>query len=172
MQISFFLHDVLITEVMSFLYSTIPVTACELRQDLKFYITWRKYVPSMFLSTQLLETRFWFHIANPMCRYHPYHPRKFLNMRPAEVWSPTLTALGNMICKEKIRAAKTYKRCALRWIWDCCDNLELWYWFYLRDKLFTRLSSCHFHSKAPLRFVEEALQQIASCTHVFSFSGV
>ena len=169
MQVRFFLHDDLITELISFLYE---MTAQELREDLQFYLEWRNHVPSMFLSCQLLDTQFWYHRANPMCRYHPFHPRKFLNMRPEEVWAPTMIALGNMICKERIRGAKTYKKCALRWIFDCVENVEIWYWWHVKQLLFSRLSAEHFVERAPSRFVREALEQIADGTPFSSFLEV
>ena len=78
----FFLPDDLITETISFLF---PITACELRQDLIFYIKWTR-VPSMFLNCQLRETRYRYFICNPMQMYIPYHPRRYLDMRPNEVW--------------------------------------------------------------------------------------
>lgn len=164
-QTNFYLHDDLINTVLTFLYQDGELNAQELHEDLEFYIKWSNAVPSMFLSCQLLETRYWVHLANPMCKFYPYHPRKFFCMRPEEVWGPTLLALGHMISREAIRSAKTYKRCAIRWILDCVENVDLFYWYELKQKLFNRIHCFHFHRGAPSSFVREALSQICvSCT--------
>jgi hypothetical protein len=157
----FSLPDDLITVAISFLF---PITASELRQDLTFYIKWSR-VPSMFLNCQLRETRYRYFVCNPMQMYVPFYPRRYLDMRPNEVWGPTLPALGALLCKEALRDAKTYKQCALRWIWDCISNLEIYYWDVLRIKLFKRISPVHFQYRPGCAyFVEEALRLIDSCT--------
>jgi len=158
----FQLHDDLITEMISFLF---PITACELKEDLIFYIKWAE-VPSMFLNCQLRETRYRHYVCNPMIRYIPYHPRRYLDMRPNEVWGPTLPALGAMLSRDALREAKTYRRCALRWIWDCISNLEIYYWDVLCAKLFSRISLQHFHCRYGCsHFLEESLRQVDSYTH-------
>jgi hypothetical protein len=148
--------------MISFLF---PITACELKEDLIFYIKWAE-VPSMFLNCQLRETRYRHYVCNPMIRYIPYHPRRYLDMRPNEVWGPTLPALGAMLSRDALREAKTYRRCALRWIWDCISNLEIYYWDVLCAKLFSRISLQHFHCRYGCsHFLEESLRQVDSYTH-------
>ena len=159
-QTRFFLPDVLVTEMLKFVWG---ITACELRSDLDFYIQWRKHVPPMFLEPSTLETRFWYNVANPLCRYHPYHPRKYLSLRPSDIWSASLPALGSMLCREKVRMVKTYKRCIMRWISDCITNRHIFFWFVLIDKVFKRINFEHFRVQVPSSFVQESLREIAFC---------
>ena len=158
----FLLHDDLITLIITYLF---PITACELREDLIFYIKWAA-IPPMFLNCRVRETRYRHYVCNPMLKNIPYHPRRYIDLRPNEVWGPTLPALGAMLSKDAIREAKTYKRCALRWIYDCISNLEMYYWDELCDKLFSRISQHHFQYRyGCCHFLEEALRQVDSYIH-------
>ena len=165
----FLLHDDLITLCVSYVWD---LTSFELKDDLDFYIQWQRYVPHMFLQTAVLDTRFWYTVANPMCKYNPYYPRKYLSLRPADIWSPSLRSLGSMICKEKIRSLKTYKGCVLRWIDDCTSNRHLFYWFYLARRVLSRLKITHFQTRAPCFFVREALEEICSCTASLVYEAI
>ena len=141
---------------ISFVYD---VSVDELFRDLCFFIKWQTHVPSMFLSPALLDTRFFYAVANPMIKDHPYTPRRFLQMRPSEIWASTLPALVNMLCPEKIREIKTYKGCVQRWTRDCVSSRTLRYYFLLCKKALVKLTECHFRRAFPIFFVREALRQ-------------
>ena len=162
----FRLPNDLISVILSHVFEC---TAKELEQDLNFYIAWQKTVPPMFLSASLLDTRYWFGVANPMLSYHPYTPRKFLQMQPADIWAATLPAFVNMICRERVRGIQTYKGCIQRWAADCIAGRRLEYYIILSSKGFRNLTPDHFRVSHPPFFVEEALRQIhSSCV----FEGV
>ena len=145
--------------MLSFVYEC---EATEFIADLNFYIAWQKAVPPMFLSASLLDTRFWYGVANPMLPYHPYTPRKFLRMEPADIWAATLPAFVNMICRERVRETRTYKGCIQRWANDCVSNRQLEYYVLLSMKGFKKLTADHFVSSHHPFFVEEALRQVRS----------
>jgi len=151
----------LVSLTLTFLYQ---ITAQELRSDLDFYIEWRRTVPPVFLSCSLFESRLLHHVGNPMREHFPYYPRKFLVMRPCDIWSPSLMTLGTMLSPAGLRAVKTYRRCAFRWILDCIDNREVHYYNVLRRKLLDRLTISQFRPRAHLLFVEETLRQVAVYT--------
>ena len=155
----FYMHDDLISTMLSFLNG---IPAEEFREDLMFYIKWHQ-VPSVFLSTTLTDSRSWFSVANPMCRYMPYFPRRYLRMRPEDIWSPTLPALISMIDREKVRDVKMYKGCLMRWAHECISNRHIEYWFQLKRKGLSRLSLEHFRNSRPRFFVEEAMREVFSC---------
>ena len=146
----------LLNLAISFLYD---ISADELFQDLAFFLKWQKNVPSVFLSPSLLDQRFYYGVANPMIKDHPYTPRRFLQMRPSEIWASTLPALVNMLCPEKIREIKTYKGCVLRWTHDCVHSRSLKYYFILCKKALVKLTDRHFRRAYPVFFVREALRQ-------------
>ena len=135
-------------------------TGAELCEDLTFYLTWQKTVPPMFLSAALIDERYFFGVANPMICYHPYSPRKYLRMRPSDIWAATLPALVNMVHPELIRGARTYKGCLTRWTYDCISNRELYYYELLVSKGLKKLTRDHFRRSHPPFFVREALRQI------------
>ena len=156
-KLCFYMHDDLTTLVLSFLWN---LTACELRQDLKFYIQWHKVVPPIFLAGSLLREDFWYEVANPLCEHNPYTPRKILSMRPNDIWGFNLVALGSMICRSRVRETRTYKRCAMRWINDCVCSNDLHYYRELHEKLLSRLKIYHFQSRAPLPFLQAVFSQL------------
>ena len=135
-------------------------TAYELAEDITFYTAWQNCVPPMFLSTSLLDTRFYFNVANPMIKFHPFTARRYLRMRPCDIWSQTLPALANMISKESIREMRTYKACVQRWVSDCVNNRQLFYYKILVKKALGKLTQCHFRPNHPGFFVLEALRQV------------
>ena len=137
-------------------------TQSELVQDLNFYIEWQNTVPAMFLSASLIDTRYYYGVANPMLPYHPFTPRKYLRMRPCDIWAATLPAFVNMICGERIREIGTYKGCIQRWTSDCISNREIQYYIILASKGFRKITSDHFRLSHPSFFVKEALRQIRS----------
>ena len=157
----FAMHDDVITLLMSFLFE---ISAQDLRCDLNYYIEWRYTVPDVFLACSLFEERLLHHVGNPMRKHFPYYPRKFLSMRPCDIWSPSLMALGTMLSPAGLRNIKTYRRCAFRWIIDCIDNREIHYYIVLKRKLLDRLTISQFRIRSHLQFVQEALRQVASCT--------
>ena len=157
----FYLHDDLVNVVLGFLWK---VTAQELRDDFRFYATWHKTVPPIFLSGSVLYKDFWYEVANPLSRHNPYVPRKYITLRPNDIWNFNLIALGTMICRERIREIKTYKRCAQRWIMDCVAGSKPEYYQILHKKLFTRLKISHFQSRAPTCFLAEVFSQLALYT--------
>lgn len=136
-------------------------TADELAEDITFYTEWQNCVPPMFLSVCLLDTRFYFNVANPMIKFYPFIARRYLRMRPCDIWSQTLPALANMICKERIREMRTYKACVQRWVSDCVNNRKLFYYKTLVKKALGKLTQDHFRPNHPGFFVLEALQQVA-----------
>lgn len=139
-------------------------TGEELMEDLHFYISWQRTVPPMFLSAALIDLRFFFGVANPMISYHPYTPRKYLRMRPSDIWASTLPALVNMVHPETVRAARTYKGCLTRWVNDCTSNRQLYYYHVLVSKGLCKLKPEHFRRSHPHFFVREALRQIRVCS--------
>ena len=116
---------------------------------------------SIFLSPRLLDTRYLFYVANPMLPNHPYTPRRHLSMRPADVWAQTLTAFAQMLCRERIRELRTYKKCVLRWVYDCIENRSVQYYRILHAKVLWKLSPQHFRPSAHFAFLLEALRQIS-----------
>jgi hypothetical protein len=169
-QTRFFLPDDLVQLVTSFLWKSAKLSADELSEDLSFYCLWRKAVPPIFLKCAILDTSQWFHVANPMRDGHPYWPRKLLDITPKNVWGEPLFAFGTMICRERIREVRTYKRCALRWIRNCTDNINIWYWYDLQMKLLNKIKIEHFRHRAHRGFLEEALQQLSFYTISFASS--
>jgi hypothetical protein len=157
----FFLPDDIVQVITSFLWQTGNLSAHELGEDLDFYILWRKTVPPIFFKCAILDTTQWSHVANPMRDGHPYWPRKRLDLTPKQVWGEPLFAFGTMICRERIREVRTYKRCALRWIRNCTDNINIWYWYDLQVKLLNKIKLKHFHHRAHIGFLREALQQLS-----------
>ena len=157
----FFLPDDLVQVITSFLWQNANLRADELANDLDFYMLWRKTVPPIFLKCAILDLSQWFHVANPMRDGHPYWPRKLLDLTPKNVLGEPLFAFGTMICRERIREVRTYKRCALRWIRNCTDNIDIWYWYDLRVKLLNKIKLEHFHYRAHRGFLREALQQLS-----------
>ena len=139
----------------------LQITPKELSDDIDFYIDWHNTVPPIFLSPRLLETRYLFYVASPMLPHHPYTPRRHLSMRPADVWAQTLTALGQMICRERIRELRTYKKCILRWIYDCIENRNPEYYRILHTKVLSKVALQHFRPSAHFVFLREALRQIS-----------
>ena len=157
----FYLHDDLINIVLGFVWN---VTASELRYDLEFYRRWNETVPPIFLAGSVLYRDFWYEVANPLCKHNPYVPRKYLSLRPNDIWNYNLIALGAMLSREKIREVRTYKRCAQRWIMDCVAGNRPEYYIELRKKLLTRLKISHFQSRAPSPFLAEVFSQLAIYT--------
>ena len=158
----YFLHDDLLQLVLSYVHN---VHVLEFKDDIKFYLKWQKSVPKIFLNCSLFETRLLYHVANPMIKSHPYYPRKYLRMRPCDIWgNSTLLSFGSMLCRFSIRDAKTYKRCALRWIYDCIENREIHYYETLYLKLLCKLKLIHFQDRVPGFFVIECLRQISACS--------
>ena len=150
-------HD-LVRLVLSF---ELDISPKELSDDIDFFIKWHDTVPPIFLSPRLLDTRYLFYVANPMHVHHPYTPRRHLSMRPADVWAQTLTALAQMVCRERVRELRTYKKCILRWVYDCIENRNVEYYKILHSKVLGKLSLQHFRPSAHFAFLEEALRQIA-----------
>ena len=164
----FFLPSDLIQVITSFLWKEVRLSAEEMAADIDFYILWRKVVPPIFLKCAVLDTSQLFYVANPMRGGHPYWPRKVLELTPNNVWGGSLYAFGAMICRERIREVKTYKRCCLRWIRNCTDNIEIWYWYDLQQKLLSKITIDHFRPQGHRGFLREALQQVSSYTLSFS----
>ena len=164
----FFLPQDLVQVITSFLWQNANLGANELAEDLDFYILWRKTVPPIFLKCAILDTNQWFHVANPMRSGHPYWPRKLLDLTPNNVWGEPLFAFGTMICRERIREVRTYKRCALRWIRNCTDNINIWFWYELQTKLLNKIKLEHFHQRAHRGFLQEALQQLSFYNPAFA----
>ena len=154
----FYLPTDLLNIVLSF---DLLCSVAELAEDLNFYISWQRTVPAMFLTASLLDTRYWYNVANPMLRYHPFTPRRYLRMRPCDIWSQTLPALTNMICRERVREIRTYKACVQRWVTDCVENRHLFYYRTLVKKVLGKITQRHFRPNHPGFFVEEALRQVA-----------
>ena len=154
----FFLHNDLIRVVLSFEHDITPL---ELERDLQFYMMWQKTVPSIFLQASCMDERYFSGVSNPMIRFNPYYPRKYLRLEPVDIWAHTLPAFINMLCKEMVRDTKTYKGCIARWTYDCVCNRQLYYWNKLMRKGLSKLKKLHFRSSAPPLFVEEALRQIS-----------
>ena len=154
----FFLPYDLTNIVLQYVYEISPD---ELEEDLNFYIRWRTTVPPMFLSATLFDTRYYFNVANPMLRYHPYTPRKHLRMRPCDIWSSALSVLVRGLCKEQIRELGTYRGCAIRWCLDCVQNRKVFYYTVLQNKILTKLKSHHFRRCVHPCFVLHALLQIS-----------
>ena len=153
------MHNVpkdLINLIISFVFD---VSADELFRDLRFYIKWQTHVPGMFLTPALLDIRYFYAVANPMIKDHPYTPRRFLQMRPSEIWASTLPALVNMLCPQKIREIKTYKGCVQRWVHDCVSSRNIQLYFILCKKALVKVSERHFRRAFPVFFVREALRQ-------------
>jgi hypothetical protein len=157
----FCLPDDIVSLLCTFLWRNAKLRADELSADVDFYCLWRKTVPPIFLKCAVLDIHQWFHVANPMREGHPYWPRKLLNLEPKNVWGDTLFAFGSMICRERIRDVRTYKRCALRWIRACTDNIDIWYWWDLKQKLLCKIKPEHFHPRAHQAFLQEALSQLS-----------
>ena len=168
-QTRFFLPDDIVQILTSFLWKNANLSASELAWDLDFYCLWRKTVPPIFLKCAILDTCQWSQVANPMRDGHPYWPRKLLDIRPKTVWGDPLFSFGTMLCRERIREVRTYKRCALRWIKNCIENIDIWYWFDLQVKLLNKLKAEHFRPRAHPGFVAEALQQLSF--YRLSFAG-
>lgn len=147
--------------IVSFIWEQ-RITASELASDLQFYESWRRTVPPIFLECAVPDVYHCYEIANPMRNGHPFWPRKFLDLTPTHIWAKTMYILGSWICKEKIRDVNTYKRCCLRWINDCCQNVELWYYYDLQQKLLNKITLDHFQYRAHRGFLSEALRQISS----------
>ena len=158
MTIYFALPKDLVNLLLSFVYE---ITSDELARDLEFYIKWRSKVPPMFLSATLLNTRFYFSVANPMVRYHPYTPRKNLRMRPTDIWACTLLAFLHGLSKERVRSLRTYRGCILRWAHDCLQNRKIEYYAMLHHRILSKLKPHHFRSARPSAFLAEALRQIS-----------
>ena len=154
----FFLPYDLTNIVLDYVYD---ITPYELEEDLDFFIKWGQNVPPMFLSATLFNTRYFFNVANPMLRYHPFTPRKFLRMRPCDIWSSALPVLVRGLCKEKIREIRTYRGCAIRWCADCIQNRQLAYYRILEAKILLKLKNHHFRRGVHPCFVSHALEQIA-----------
>ena len=166
----FYLPDDLVQAVASFLWKHAKLRADEMAEDIDFYISWRRAVPPIFITCAILDTSQCFYVANPMRDGHPYWPRKLLDLTPKNVWGGNLYAFGAMICKERIRGVQTYKRCCLRWIQTCTDNIEIWYWFDLQQKLLSKIKIEHFRPQGHRGFLQEALQQVSFYTLSFSAS--
>ena len=148
------------TDLMDLTISFVhDITTEELFEDLHFYMRWQKHVPAMFLSCTLLDNRYLFAVANPMRRFHPYTPRRFLSMQPADIWASTLPALVNMLNSERVRAIKSYKGCIRRWTHDCVTSRKLEFYLILCKKALVKLHECHFRRSFPVFFVREALRQ-------------
>ena len=141
---------------VSYLYN---IPAYELIEDLHFFLRWQQQVPAMFLSCTLMDSRYLFAVANPMRRYHPYTPRRFLHMQPADIWASTLPALVNMLDAEKVRGIKSYKGCIRRWTHECVTSRKLEFYTLLCKKALIKLGECHFRRSFPVFFVREALRQ-------------
>ena len=109
-------------------------TACEFFQDLDFYISWGNTVPPMFLSAQVLDLRFWYCVANPMIRFHPFVARKYLKLHPHDIWSGTLPCLVRYLHAERLRSLKTYKRCVIRWVDEAVTSHHLWFYMHVVQK--------------------------------------
>jgi hypothetical protein len=141
--------------VVSFLYDN---TYHELATDLNYYIMWHS-VPSMFLKASLLDLRTFCFVPSPMHKNVPYVPRSYLRMRPSDIWSNSLIVLSNRICKEKIRALKTYKGCVMRWVFDTTSTRHFCWYKQLYERVLKKLTVDHF--RHPDFFVVEALMQIS-----------
>ena len=153
----FRVNNDLLNIILSYDYRIPPE---EFIADLEFYTRWQR-VPPLFLSASLIDTRILFHVANPCRKHHPFTPRRHLKMRPCDIWAATLPALVHMVCRERLRELKTYKKCCLNWTYDCVENHKLWYYEKLESRLLTRLQLDHFRPSAQRAFVIEALRQIA-----------
>ena len=149
--------------IVSFVYR---IPARELFADVEYFLKWQQNVPPMFLSATLLDNRFYYRVANPMRRFHPYTPRRFLHMKASEIWGSTLPALVNMLCAERVREIRTYKGCIRRWTIDCTSSRSLAPYIALRKKALTKLTQEHFRRSFPRFFVREALRQIRALAAV------
>ena len=158
----FFLPTDLTQIVIDYVWSCKQLSVRELRHDLIFYIQWRQKIPGIFLSTSILDRHTWMQIPNPMIENLPYYPSKFLSLHATNVWSENLFLLGTMLCKEKIRECRTYKRCAMRWIDECVSFVSFEGWNILYEKLLSKLQLKHFRSRAHFPFVLECLHAISS----------
>ena len=142
--------------VVSFLYD---ITYQELAIDLEYYIMWHS-VPSLFLKASMLDWRTFCFVPSPMHRNVPYIPRAYLRMRPSDIWSNSLIALSSRICKEKIRALKTYKGCIMRWVFDTTSMRHHCWYRQLHERVLKKLTVDHFRARDDF-FVLEALAQIS-----------
>ena len=163
----FFLPDDLIRRALEFLWPNASLTAAEFAEDIRFYAQWQAIVPAIFLECAVFDTTKCYYVPSPLRKDHPYWPRKVLVLKPRNVWSDALRAFGMMICRERIREIKTYRRCALRWIANCEQNVDLWYWFDLHQKLLNRLTIQHFRPRSHQGFVQEAFRQLSLCKRAF-----
>ena len=110
-------------------------------EDLRVYEQWHEIVPARFLSAQITYNGRWYHkVASPFRRYHPYVPRQNLLIAPDDIWNENLLILAALLCKERVRTIRTYKRCALRWVEDCIWNTHPEYYTILQEKLLNRIT--------------------------------
>mgnify|MGYP003711541159 FL=1 len=137
-------------------------TASEFFQDLDFYTTWANTVPAMFISAQVLDLRFWYCVANPMIRWHPFIARRHLKLLPHDIWAGTLPCLVQYLDRERLRSLKTYKRCVVRWVDEAVTSHHVWFYQHVLTKVLIKLRIEHFRPNCPQFFVREALSQIAS----------
>ena len=141
--------------VVSFLYN---INYQELAIDLEYYTMWHS-VPNIFLKASILDLRTFCFVPSPLHKNVPYVPRAYLRMRPSDIWSNSLIVLSSKICKEKIRALKTYKGCVLRWVFDTTSTRHHCWYKQLHERVLKKLTVDHF--RAPDFFVLEALAQIS-----------
>jgi hypothetical protein len=141
--------------VVSFLYD---ISYQELMIDLNYYIMWHS-VPSIFLKASFLDIRTFCFVPSPMHKNVPYFPRKYIRMRPYDIWSNGLLLLTNKICKERIRELKTYKGCVLRWAFDATSTRHIAWYNQMHERVLKKLTLEHF--RHPDFFVTEALMQIS-----------
>ena len=150
------LPKVVMNLLLSFLWE---ISEDELFGDLEYFIRWHKFVPPLFLSPTLMDTRFFYPVASPMRPNYPYTPRRFLHMDPCDIWAQTLPALVNMLCSERVREIKSYKGCIQRWTLECVTSRHLEFYLLLCKKALIKLNESHFRRAFPIFFVREALRQ-------------
>lgn len=152
------LNDDLVQLTLSFLFdATLP----EIKRDADLYCYWHKTVPPIFIASQIYSKKYCTLVPSPFRHENPFIPTSYLLITPTHVWGFALYNFGSMLCHECIRGAKTYKRCAKRWIRHCSCCLNPRQYVELYHKLLSKLDSSHFHTGAPRAFVKEALTQIA-----------
>ena len=158
MNLSRELNDDLVQLTLSFLFD---VTLPEIKRDVDLYCYWHKTVPPIFISSQIYSKKYCTLVPSPFRHENPFIPTSYLSITPTHVWGFSLYNFGSMLCNERVRAAKTYKRCARRWIRHCSCCLNPGQYVQLYNKLLCKLDATHFLPRAPRTFLKEALTQIA-----------
>ena len=124
------------------------INTIEFYGDIAHYTKWHQTVPRSVLNVSVMYKNRPFHrIASPYIAEHAFVPRSHLALLPFHIWNTTLESLVNMLCKERIRAIRTYKKCAMRWVHDCVWNLQPEYYRILHEKLLCKLKEEHFRPR-------------------------